>query len=219
MSDFVSLLKYVLPNKCINDESSIMKGYSIFFFFKQTTQGANAIPVKNVYLRDLPSGLEVHGHSEGVWAKKWRRYRIKRRRSSFPMRPVPSAYLFLIPNHTQSLVLNQECSPFMCNANRIVGQAAFTVLGDRTWPHRSEGVGGGGAGGCALHSQWSEAEGTPRSILRTGSPGWGSPTPGHHRLCHHREQILSRRRISGMVLASRHLCPRRTGRDGSILHQ
>lgn len=153
MSDFVSLLKYVLPNKCINDESSIMKGYSIFFFFKQTTQGANAIPVKNVYLRDLPSGLEVHGHSEGVWAKKWRRYRIKRRRSSFPMRPVPGAYLFLIPNHTQSLVLNQECSPFMCNANRIVGQAAFTVLGDRTWPHRSEGVGGGaGAAVLCTHS-------------------------------------------------------------------
>lgn len=65
----MSLLKYVLPNKCINDESSIMKSL-LDFFLKQTTQGANVIPLKDVYLRDLPSGLEVHGHSEGVWANK-----------------------------------------------------------------------------------------------------------------------------------------------------
>lgn len=58
------------------------------------------------------------------------------------------------------------------------------------------------------------------NILQMGFLGWDSLVLGRHILYHHREQILSHRRIFGMVPASRHLCLRRTDQDGSILlHQ
>lgn len=71
----------------------------------------------------------------------------------------------------------------------------------------------------SLNSQLLEAVGKLRSILQMESLGWDSLILGRHILCHRREQILSHRRIFGMVLASRHLYPHRTDQDGSILLQ
>lgn len=71
----------------------------------------------------------------------------------------------------------------------------------------------------SLNSQLLEAVGKLHNILQMGSRGWDSLILGHHILCRHREQILSHRRIFGMVLVSRHLYPHRTDQDGSILLQ
>lgn len=55
------------------------------------------------------------------------------------------------------------------------------------------------------------------SILRRGSLGWDSLTPGHHRWCHHREQIQSHTHRFGMALVSKHPCQHIPAQDGYIL--
>ena len=71
----------------------------------------------------------------------------------------------------------------------------------------------------SLNLQLLEAVGKLHNILQTGFQGWDSLILGRHILCHHRERILSRRRIFGMVLVSIHLYLHRPDRDGSILRQ
>lgn len=71
----------------------------------------------------------------------------------------------------------------------------------------------------SLNLQLLEAVGKLHNILQTGFQGWGSLILGRHILCHHRERILSRRRIFGTVLVSIHLYLHRPDRDGSILRQ
>ena len=71
----------------------------------------------------------------------------------------------------------------------------------------------------SLNLQLLEAVGKLHNILQTGFQGWGSLILGRHILCHHRERILSHRRIFGTVLVSIHLYLHKTDRDGSILRQ
>lgn len=79
--------------------------------------------------------------------------------------------------------------------------------------------------GLEVHDHWEggwellEVVDKLHNILQMGSQGWDSLILDHHILYHRREQILSHRRIFGMVLASRHLYPHRTDQDGSILLQ